>query len=359
MQSESVVIKPFITSDFQLDAFRQIGDPVADEVVGQIMDRRQTAELFAILKSKTWKEAQQVHLNNEQLRRFVFEENQLPSWAERDKIHTAAALFRGNGNEFLFMLGIVSLPYCYAAANGALALFHTEKIRKNTEQRLLDTTSFVIEIMKNGAFEEGGEGFFAVKQVRLRHALARFHLLQVPELVNLKEMPINQEDMAGTNLAFSYVALKAMPLIGVRFDKETQNAYLHFWSAVGYLMGMNINLLPNNLKHAFWLERAIARRQFKPSIAGHDLTAQLVQHYKDQIPNKMTTMLIKPLMRHLLGGEVSSMIGLSGGTAGRSADKLMLLLPLFKKYIFPPVQSFEFIVDQIDHRRQAMIKNGH
>lgn len=358
MQSESGANKSFITSDHQLDAFRKLGDPAADEVVRHVMERGHATELYTLLKSKTWEDARKAHLNNERLHRFIFEENQLPVWAEKEKIDEATALFRSNGNEFLFMLGIVSLPYCYAAANGALALFHTEKIRKNTERRLLDTTSFVIEIMKNGSFEDKADGFLAVKQVRLSHALARYHLSRVPEIINLNEMPINQEDMAGTNLAFSYVALKAMPLIGVHFGKDIQNAYLHFWSVVGHLLGLDNELLPRDLKHAFWLERSIARRQFAPSDAGKELTSQLVQHYKDQIPNKITTLLIKPLMRHLLGSEVSAIIGLEGSAVVRPADKLMLLLPLFKKYIFPPVQSFEFIVEQIDHRLKAMSSNA-
>jgi hypothetical protein len=357
MQRQVVDHMPYVTEDHQLDAFRQVGDHPADKVVAHVVDRKETTELYAILKSKTWKEAHNLYINDGPLRQFIFEENQLPSWADNNKMNKATALFRSNGNEFLFMLGIVSLPYCYTAARGALALFHTEKIRKNTEQRLLDTTSFVIEIMKQGAFNPGGEGFLAVKQVRLRHALARHHLLKVPEIDNLREVPINQEDMAGTNLAFSYIALKAMPLIGVYFGKDTQNAYLHFWSVVGYLMGLNVKLLPKDLKHAFWLERAIARRQFTPSEAGRELTSQLVQHYKDQIPNKITTLLIKPLMRHLVGSEVSAIIGLEGSAVARPADKLMLLLPLFKKYIFPPVQSFDFIAEQINLRQQAGNKN--
>lgn len=357
MQGEIPKKKSFVTEDHQLDAFRHAGDQLADEVVLELMKEKHTSELYAFLKSKTWQEVHAMTFTNPLLHQFISEGNQLPSWAEAGKISESTALFRNNGNEFLFMLGIVSLPYCYAAAKGALALYHTEKIRKNTEQRLLDTTSFVVEIMKVGAFEEGELGFLAVKQIRLRHALARYYLQKVPEIANLQEVPINQEDMAGTNLAFSYVVLKAMPLIGVHFNKDIQNAYLHFWSVIGFLMGLNTDLLPVDLKHAYWLERTIARRQFKPSDSGRELTGQLVQHYKNQIPNKMTTILIKPLIRHLLGDEVSAMIGLESKLVARPAEKLMLLLPLFKRYIFPPVQSFDFIVEQINLRQEALQKN--
>jgi len=268
----------------------------------------------------------------------------------------AATLFRGNGNEFLFMLGIVSLPYCYAAAKGAIALYHTEKIRKNTEKRLLDTTTFIIEIMKEEAFAPEGGGFLAIKQVRLRHALARHYLQKVPAIRKLSEVPINQEDMAGTNLAFSYVALRAMPSIGVSIDSETQNGYLHFWSVVGAMLGLDTALLTPDLKSAYHLERTISERHFYPSNEGRVLTDQLLSHYKEQIPNKMTTVLIRPLMRYLLGKEVSQIIGLGSGTVFNPFDQMMRLLPVFKKYIFPPVQSFDFISEQIDKRQKAMAK---
>jgi hypothetical protein len=151
------------------------------------------------------------------------------------------------------------------------------------------------------------------------------------------------------------VALKAMPLIGFNISTEIQNDYLHFWSVIGHLLGLNKDLLAIDLKSAFWLEKKIAMRQFKPSFEGEQLTEQLVGHYKEQIPNKITTLLIKPLMRHLLGEEVSGMIGLKNKLLPNPIDKIMLLLPIFKKYIFPPVQSFEVIRDQINLRQQQLL----
>jgi len=339
---------------YDFDSCRQVGDPQADRLVKHLMTTGKASELYQIVNAKTWKEIHDSSINDQMLKEFLHKDNTLPEWADSDKMKQAAALFRSNGNEFLFMLGIVSLPYCYAAARGAKALYHTEKIRKNTEKRLLDTTAFIIEIMREDAFDADGEGFLAAKLVRLRHAIARFYLLQVPEIQQLREQPVNQEDMAGTNLAFSYIALRAMPLIGVRIPLDMQNSYLHFWSVIGHLMGIEYELLAHDLKSAFWLEKKIAIRQFRPSAEGKQLNQQLVAHYKDQIPNKMTVLLIEPLMRHLLGEEVSQLIGLNRSTFQYPLDKLMLLLPLFKKYIFPPVQSFDMIMQQISLRQQQM-----
>ncbi len=334
-----------------LDAFRQIGDDKADHLVEHLMTSGQPSELYNFLKAESWQDVVDLQIKDQQFTKFIYTGNELPDWANLKKMNNASALFRSNGNEFLFMLGIVSLPYCYAAAKGAIALYHTEKIRKNTEKRLLDTTSFIIDIMRKEAFANEGHGFLVVKQVRLRHAVARYHLQNIEGIKKLNEMPVNQEDMAGTNLAFSYVALKAMPLIGVNIPTETQNDYLHFWGVIGFLLGLNSDLVALDLKSAFWLEKRIAHRQFRSSAEGLALTEKLVSHYKDQIPNKMTTLMIKPLMRRLLGDEIAKIIGLEGNVKFNPLDKVMALLPIFKKYIFPPVQSFEDITKQI-HLRQ-------
>ena len=336
------------------DVYREIGDKSADELVVHLVKSSKKHELYKVLSSKSWEEINSLNIQDTLLRSFLFSGNKLPSWADQKSIQTASSIFRGNGNEFLFLLGIVSLPYCYAAAKGALSLYHTEKIRKNTESRLLDTTSFIIEIMKEDAFADNGKGFLVVKQVRLRHALARFYLQRNPEIRNLNEIPINQEDMTGTNLAFSYIALKTLPKLGVHLSLETKNAYLHFWSVISFLMGIYKQILPQNMHDAFWLAKKIEQRQFKRSVEGMELTELLLKHYRQNIPNKATIALIKPLMRHLLGDDVSKIIGIESKRKLFSFDATMNLLPLFKRFIFPPNHSFDTIVENINIRIKQM-----
>ena len=337
----------------QLDKARQQADAKADRVIGQVMRSGLREQMYSAFAAKTFDEMKGATEQAPILTEYFFKGNELPDWADDGKMSKAAKLFRSNGNEFLFMLGIVSLPYCYAAAKGALSLYHTEKIRKNTEARLLDTTSFIVDIMQEDAFTDNGRGYLVVKQVRLRHALARYYLQKIPLIMDLNEKPINQEDMAGTNLAFSYVALREMPKIGVNISLELQDAYIHFWSVIGYLLGLQKAFLPANIREAFWLEKRISNRHFSPSKEGQELTKQLINHYKKNIPNRATTALINPLIRYLLGMELSQIIGLRQSGGIYPADYLMTLLPLFKKFIFPPVQSFDQIVNQIEQRKVA------
>ncbi|WP_020528723.1 oxygenase MpaB family protein [Flexithrix dorotheae] len=346
----------FLPSNEELDAFRQVGDQEADAIIEELMEVGKKEELYKVFKARTFKDIALLKITNEKLRSFLESNNQLPEWVNSSQMKIAGELFRKRANDFLFVLGTVSLPYCYAGAKGATALYHTEKIRKNTELRLLDTTYFVVEIMGENAFNDSGDGFLLVKQVRLRHALARYFLKKIPAIQELEETPVNQEDMAGTNLAFSYILLQAMGKIGVKLSLTEKEAYLHFWKVMGYLLGIKLSLLPSSLKGAFWLEKQIAMRQFYPSLEGKSLTKQLISHYKNTIPNTGTKILMQPLIAYLNGKEVSDVIGISDSNRNSTLQKIMVLLPLFRKYIFPPAQPYSTIKNQILNRMELINK---
>ena len=89
-------------------------------------------------------------------------------------------------------------------------------------------------------------------------------------------MPVNQEDMAGTNLAFSYIVLRGLRKAGVTATEAEEEDYLHHTNVIGYLNGIAEELLPANLREAYHLDRAIARRQFRSSEAGIGLTRSLL-----------------------------------------------------------------------------------
>lgn len=337
-----------------LDSFRQIGDPAADEVIEEMMSKGQHKELYGFFAANSFDKITNAKISSQALLDFVHHHNELPEWTDQEKFSVASKLFRSNGNEFLFMLGIVSLPYCFAAAKGAMALYHTEKIRKNTDSRLLDTTSFIVDIMREDAFAPNGLGFLVVKQVRMRHAMARCFLQQKKELRQLNEVPINQEDMAGTNLAFSYVVLREMHKVGLNISVDTKNAYLHFWAVIGHLLGIQESILPADVREAFWLEKRIAHRHFYPSFEGKALIQQLITHYAENIPKKATASLIKPMMRYLLGKELAATIGIESKISWNPADLAMNLLPVVKRFLFPPVQSFDQIIATVEMQKKQM-----
>ncbi len=51
--------------------------------------------------------------------------------------------------------------------------------------------------------------------------------------------PMNQFDLAMTNLAFSSVVLLGIRALGIFPSKQETESFLHFWRYVGWLMGID------------------------------------------------------------------------------------------------------------------------
>ena len=182
------------------------------------------------------------------------------------------------------LLGGLSLPYCYAASPGNKALYLSEKMLKNQGKRLADTADFIIAVSSPGQLDDDADGRFHINKTRLIHAIARHYILKGSEWDMAWGLPINQEDMAGTNLAFSYLILRGLKKAGYLIAEREIESFTFLWRYIGYQLHISTDLLPANYAEAMVLERAIRTRHFKKSEEGMELTKELLAYYKSMIP---------------------------------------------------------------------------
>ena len=222
----------------------------------------------------------------------------------------ACQFFKKKEPYILQLLGLLSLPYCYAAADGAKVLFQTERMYKDVAKRLEETALFVAEIMKAKAFEPEGAAKVQLFKVRVMHAAARFYLKKGNWDVNFGQ-PVNQEDMAGTNLSFSLIVIRGLRTMGFKITYNEQMSYIQYWSWIGAMLGVCPELLPENGKKAHDLEHLISQRQFKPSEEGRQLTRSLLQcFYQLNDGKEIKNEEISGFMRFLLGNKVADILDL-------------------------------------------------
>ncbi|GAB2685694.1 oxygenase MpaB family protein [Mucilaginibacter koreensis] len=240
---------------------------------------------------------------------------QLPDWADKKQLKAGAAFFAKHAQLIMNLLGLLSLPYCYAGADGAMVLYLSDRFRNNIGKRLADTAQFVWDVMAPGAFEPEGKGFAACLKTRLMHAAGRYYTVKSGQWDTAWGKPINQEDMAGTNLSFSLLVIRGLRKFGVVITYVEQEAYLHLWNVIGYLLGLDASLLPADGKQAYNLEEAIRQHQFRPSEQGKTLTASLIQYFSFVTPRTYfsITQLVHT-MRYLLGDEIADMLALPKDT---------------------------------------------
>ena len=89
--------------------------------------------------------------------------------------------------------------------------------------------------MSGNGFEENGKAISTTQKIRLIHASIRYYVYQAGWNVNEYGEPIDQEDLVGTLLAFSYQTLEGLKLLGMDISDEEYHAYLHSWAVVGYI----------------------------------------------------------------------------------------------------------------------------
>lgn len=301
-------IKPTrIFSDQLLTQYRAQGDTPADVTIATVVEKGGRDALKALM---TWL-ADAPNLDVSQLpvvvTTFLDDYHQLPTWANSAQMQRGMTFFQHHAKAISLILGCFSLPYCYLGANGAQVLWLTERIKNDTARRLQETGEWLFCVMNPKNWSRG-EAVVRTLKIRLIHAASRWFALQTGRWDMDWGYPINQEDMAGTNLAFSYIVLRGLRQLGISVTEPDEEAYLHLVGIVGYLNGVAEELLPQNLREAFQLDRAIARRQFQASEAGIGLTNALLNGIVQQATATRATETPETI-RNLAAAEMRFFLG--------------------------------------------------
>ncbi|MCS6795131.1 MAG: DUF2236 domain-containing protein [Raineya sp.] len=287
--------------------YRNQCDSFADTTARLIYQNLPCNEISQLL---LWLNGTKIHISPdiESSLQSYFTNTSFPLWANTEKMLAGAKFFQKNRNIILHLLGVLSLPYCYAAKNGVQVLAFSKRLQKDTFQRLRETAIFTIKANSfNVANAENWKK--NILKIRLLHALVRLFIWQSGKWQTaIWGEPINQEDMAGTNLTFSYIVLRGMRKLGITFSEKEADSFLHLWNVIGFLMGVNMELLPSSLREAYWLDKKIASTQFAESQEGKALTQALIETFYKYLPARFLADWVVAEMRFLLGKEIADML---------------------------------------------------
>ncbi len=298
-----------ITKD-ELSKYRAVGDDEADKIIEQIVEQEGFAFLRQLMSFLS--DYQNLSFQNQPqiLQDFLSLNSSLPTFYDKKKLIRATDFYRENQQNIGLILGLYSLPYCYLGADGAKVLYLSERIKKDTYKRLLETGNFLKAVMNYDNWQI--ERIFAIcLKVRLLHATIRYFTLHSKQWDLAWGYPINQEDMLGTNLAFSLVVLRGMEKLGYAVDKSYEEAYLNTWNVIGFLLGVKQEMMPESYLEAVKIDKLIAERQFKQSVEGQELTASLMQVIRSFAPSEITANLLQSQSRMLLGEKYAKMLGIA------------------------------------------------
>nr|MCU0384323.1 DUF2236 domain-containing protein [Cyclobacteriaceae bacterium] len=232
-----------------LNTFRKQGDTEADTLIESLFATKEQTALYAVLQAE---KKQNLTKLPEVLHSFLVNQKPKPDWYNSERILKGQEVFHTYAMPIMTLLGALSLPYCYAASPGNKALVATAKIKSATGKRLVDTAAFIIGVLTKNSLQQNADGHFLINKTRLIHALVRFH---IAKNWNAEDgVPVNQEDMAGTNLAFSYMIIRGLKISGYPITDTEAEDLLYVWRYIGYQLHIDEMLLPKNIKEAATLE---------------------------------------------------------------------------------------------------------
>ncbi|MFN3996363.1 oxygenase MpaB family protein [Algoriphagus sp.] len=261
------------------------------------------------------------------------------------------SFFEKNGDMYTAMLGFYSLPYCYAFADGAEVLVRSKRIIDSIGERLGETGSFVMEIFKPGAFITEKSAFLVCAKVRLIHAFSRYFILKYAKDWNPTfGKPVNQEDILGTNLAFSQIVLRGLLKLGITVSEAEHHTVLGYWKWIGELMGIEVSFWPETSKEAFELDKHIRRRHMRASEAGQKLTNALLNFYRKTIPDPILSDQVEGIVSFFLGKEASKALNLRSNKAIQG-DLLGLIFKLSGRRNFGAKKSYSSLKRSLEQQQ--------
>ena len=261
---EVCFIEQYHYTKTELEPYRKVGDTEMDELLQYLSQNKDGCGCGAFddVISHIVKEYQ---VNSDadtptvQFYKHYYEN--IPNWVDFEQIQRGIDVF-------LSYLPVAGCSLFYRSLVGGFSIPEIVEVLQATQylvgdkeksvERLFDTGGFLAccfapslpttttdtnEVQSALSLRPGGKGWEAALRVRVLHAKVRRSLLQSKRRVwdvETNGIPINQEDLAATLLAFSVNVLLGIEIIaGKPLPGNEQVDYLALWRYLGWLLGVD------------------------------------------------------------------------------------------------------------------------
>ena len=245
--------------------FTQMGDPLADDLVAAF--RRLPAGVGrAQFETAVEHGIDAVDDPIPELVAFFAAIDARPYWVDQNKLDHATRVAARIGMVAGFTsLSMLSLMGGYLASRADKTLVATGDLATMAPRRLAETLIWTVDVTAPGALERFARGFASTMRVRLMHAMVRAGMSRRPDWdFDDWDYPVNQSTMAGTLMLFSLGNVVGSQALGVKFSDRDKDALYHFWRYVGFLLGVDAEILPADEADTWRLLWLQADYEFRP-----------------------------------------------------------------------------------------------
>ncbi|MFZ6750542.1 oxygenase MpaB family protein [Undibacterium sp. Ren11W] len=320
----------------------------------------------------------------------------LPDWAEPAKIERAETLFMEYGALSCSLLFCSSLPECYVLPDLSAVLHAAGQLERHTDHRIRATAAMIFPVMmKGGLCQPDGSGVAQILKVRLIHASIRnlilrgsperamahfsqqIRTLQLNDTGNLFHtlfthgwnleragLPCNQTELAYTLLTFGYVFLRSMRKLGLALASEDEVAFLHLWNVVGHILGIQRELMADNMQQAEVLFRQMQALPSSEHISPDPrprLGQSLILSMEQVIPFAIFKAFPVLMTRYLCGKNNAQKIGVNQRVSWLSHSLFILFMLLVRsvdtavRYFSPGFSISRFVTRVLGYHFMSKI----
>lgn len=302
----------------RLDVLREQGDPEADALASHYLDRPATDMFSGVLAARYGGTS----MVDPHVAEWMEDRPGLPEWADEERMKNGAEFFGRFGLEFGVGLFLSSLPLAYASHDGVQVLALTSRLETDSKRRVLESAQFVLDVTEPGGLDPGEQGYESSRSVRLMHAGVR-HLVEDDGRIPISSdeslwprwdrrwgTPINQEHLLGAMISYSSSLIHVLDKLDIEYDEQGADDYCHLWNVVGWLLGIDPDLLPLDRDELDVLETLIRERNEKPSEAGKEMAEALIELVRSFIPFPPFRGMGVSVTRYFIGDDTADVIGL-------------------------------------------------
>ncbi|MFJ4617219.1 oxygenase MpaB family protein [Streptomyces sp. NPDC088812] len=286
-------------------------DEQVDRLVAAVIDRGDVPEVNELLRQWTRNDQPLPAGLPADLREWMEGARQLPSWADRAKLETAAEFNESRGIYLNLLNGVGGGMLSTAIPREARSVYYS-KGGADMEDRVAKTSLLGFAVGDLNAYRPDGKVIVEAVKTRLVHAAVRHLLPQSPGWSRTsggQTVPISQADMMVTWHSLPTFVMRKLKDWRVPVSAAESDGFLHVWQLTAHMMGILDEYIP-----ASWDEaEAQSRQVLDPILAstseGNELTDVLLDIVAE-LDAGLTRPLINAFSRYTVGNRTGDLIGL-------------------------------------------------
>jgi len=240
------------------------------------------------------------------LRNFMEEARELPSWVDDDKLAHAVDFNDKRGLYLGTLYGMASGMMSTVIPQEALAVYYS-KGGANMKSRIAKTAKLGYDIMSENAYKPDGEMIVTSVKTRLVHAAVRHLLPQSPAWQEEapEEIPISQADIMVTWHSLATTVMQKLVEWDIPMPDEESEGYLHTWQIGAHMLGVHDEYIPASWDAANDQAAQVLDPILAPTPEGVDLADILLGLAEEIDRGILSRPIIGAFTRFMLGDEIA------------------------------------------------------